>query len=131
MTTYEKLLRAAATCQRDALLVLADCCEEEGRAEAAAGYRWMAENNKWPGLRSAFHTPDPAAGYGWFFPEDGEYVVDDDDLHPDVEDFLGGDRAEGEHGGDNGYRLFLTREEALEAGAKGVGAWLARKESAE
>ena len=116
MTTYENLLRAAGTCQRDALLMLADCCEEEGRAETAAGYRWLAEKKRWPRYDE---STDQWKLYASSEADRAGVPYDPEDLP--FESLRDGDGVER-------WFRYQKPEEALEAGAKAVGAWL-RKEA--
>lgn len=48
MTARETLARAADALHRDFLLACADEAAERGDTVSEAGYRWMAENGKWP-----------------------------------------------------------------------------------
>lgn len=50
----ELLLRFAFAAQHEALTLLADEAEERGDQERAVGYRWLAQNKKWPGCRRRF-----------------------------------------------------------------------------
>jgi hypothetical protein len=44
----DRLLAHLEGCRWQAMRELADCAEEEGDAELAAGWRWLAEHRKGP-----------------------------------------------------------------------------------
>lgn len=44
------------------LKALADAAEEEGENDLSVGYRWLAENNKWP----EYISDDEPPGYRWW-----------------------------------------------------------------
>src|SRR5262245_7627860 len=48
MTTREKLLLELTACRWHAMKLLADESEERGETDLAAGWRWMADNERWP-----------------------------------------------------------------------------------
>ncbi len=68
---YRTMLAYAESCQREALLLLADAAEEGGQGDLASGYRWLAEHRRWP-VRHG--VPVASKGYVdlWGF-SDGDY----------------------------------------------------------
>jgi hypothetical protein len=47
-TDYKRLLEGLGTCRWEAMRVLADAAEDAGDAPLAAGWRWLADNQRWP-----------------------------------------------------------------------------------
>jgi hypothetical protein len=47
-TGYGCLLDGLENCRWGQMVVLADAAEEKGDAALAAGWRWLADNRKWP-----------------------------------------------------------------------------------
>jgi hypothetical protein len=47
-TQYARLLASLEDCRWTHMRILADAAEEEGNATLAAGWRWLADNTKWP-----------------------------------------------------------------------------------
>jgi hypothetical protein len=45
---YERLLAGLESCRWDHMRVLADAAEEQGNEALALGWRWLADNRKWP-----------------------------------------------------------------------------------
>jgi hypothetical protein len=48
MTDYQALLRGLESCRWDYMRLLADAAEDQGEEALAAGWRWLADNRKWP-----------------------------------------------------------------------------------
>jgi hypothetical protein len=48
-TDYGKLLVGLDSCRWEQMRVLADAAEDNGDPVLAAGWRWLADNRKWPG----------------------------------------------------------------------------------
>jgi hypothetical protein len=55
VTKEDILLQQLEDCRWQALRELADEAEERGEADLAAGYRWLAENKKWPGQTTSYY----------------------------------------------------------------------------
>jgi hypothetical protein len=47
-TDYQALLRGPESCRWDYMRLLADAAEDQGREVLAVGWRWLADNRKWP-----------------------------------------------------------------------------------
>jgi hypothetical protein len=48
MTDYQALLRGLESCRWAYMQGLADAAEDQGEEALAAGWRWLADNRKWP-----------------------------------------------------------------------------------
>lgn len=48
MTLRNRLLQELDDCRWFAMRQLADECEERGEVDEALGWRWLAENRRWP-----------------------------------------------------------------------------------
>jgi hypothetical protein len=110
-TDYERLLAGLGTFRWDYLRVLADAAEEAGEPKLAAGWRWLADNRKWPnemgevGLawrctwRARTDDPPFVLPWGMFQALDGMST----------------------------YTHLKSVPEALEHAARAAGKWLARR----
>jgi hypothetical protein len=105
---FRRMLTGLQTVQWDEMKVLGDIVEEGGDPVAARGWRWLAENRKWPSRM-------PGRGFYWgigsytsCLPAGAHYGLPK------------------EHSEDHD----LTFEKALEYAAAAVGAWLQRQEKA-
>jgi hypothetical protein len=125
--TKRRLIGELADIHFSTMRLIADTCEEMGQSEEAAGWRWLADNKRWPSSRSRRGHP---VLYGFSFRRDEDFF--------DFGTKLNGVRIKSkyEHELPNSiYHRFYTWERKLEESidqvlrttAVAVGKWLAEE----
>jgi hypothetical protein len=63
-TDYERTLAALEDCRWSQMRIIADAAEEAGDDQLARGWRWLADNRKWPEENPP--GPSGAWSFSWY-----------------------------------------------------------------